>query len=326
MNTRRRLLIALGAGAMSPLASLAQQKSPAAVRIGYLGNNSAAAESSLLDAFRAGLHERGYVEGRNTVIEYRFADGRFDRLPELAAELARLKVDIIVTFGSPAVRAVMQASPTIPIVMTGSADAVATGLVASLARPGGNVTGTTILSPEVAAKRLDLLKEAMPRIVRVAVLLRSGNPANSEVDAALGRANGQGRLALHQFVVHGPDEFDTTFAQIAKARMEAVLITDDPMLNFSTRPLAEAASRHGLAAMYSPAFADAGGLIGYGGSRAGWPRAAYFVDRIVKGAKPATLPVEQPSTFELVVNQKTAKALGIEVPQSILLQATRVIG
>jgi putative ABC transport system substrate-binding protein len=322
MITRRRLCIALGVGAMSPLASVAQ---PGAIRIGYLGYNSAAAEAALLDAFRGALRERGYVEGRNTVIEYRFAGGRFDRLPELAAELVRLRVDIIVTFGSPAVRAVMQASPTIPVVMAASADAVATGLVASLARPGGNVTGTTILSPEVAVKRLNLLKEAMPRIVRVAVLLRAGNPANSAVNAALGRAYGQGKLALQEFVVHGPDEFDTAFADMARARIDAALITDDPMLNFSTKPLADAALREKLPSMYSPAFADAGGLIGYGGSRPGWTRAADFVDRIVKGAKPAELPVEQTSTFELVVNLRTAKALGIELPQSILLQATQVI-
>ena len=322
---RRNFLIAASGLAALALPALAQPQGRV-WRIGYLGYTSASAEATGLDALRAGLRELGYVEGGNIVIEYRFADGNFDRLPELAAELVRLKVDLIVTWASPAVRAAKQATATIPIVMTASADAVATGLVESLARPGGNVTGLTILSPEMAVKRLELLREAVPRIAQVAVVVRLGNPANEYVIPAMERAARSLNVALRQFVVRGPNKFENVFAEMAKARMDAVLVTDDPLLNLNATTFAEMSARQRLASAYTPVFADAGGLIGYGtAAGAGSRSAASYVDRILKGAKPADLPVEQPTKFELVINVKTAKALGVKIPQSVLLRADRLI-
>lgn len=295
-------------------------------RIGYLGYTSASSEATALHALRASLRELGYAEGGNILIEYRFADGNFDRLPELAAELVRQKVDLIVTWASPAVRAAKHATATIPIVMIASADAVATGLVASLARPGGNVTGLTILSPEMAVKRLELLKEAVPRIVRVAVLVRSGNPANDHVIPAMERAAKALDVALRQLSVRGPNEFQNAFAEMASARADALVVTDDPMLNLHAKTFAGMAAGWRLPSAYTPAIADAGGLIGYGTiAGAGSRSAASYVDKILKGANPADLPVEQPTKFELVINLKTARALGIKIAQSVLLRADRLI-
>lgn len=332
---RRRFLVAACGSAALALTAIALPASAqsASVQpqgkvwsIGYLGYTSAGSEAIGLDRLRAGLRELGYVDGVNTLFEYRFADGNFDRLPGLAAELVRLRVDVIVTFASPAVRAAMQATTTVPIVMTASADAVATGLVASLARPGGNVTGFTILSPELAVKRLELLKEAVPRIARVAVLVRQGNPANELVVPAMTRAAKPLDVTLQQFVASGPPDFQNAFAAIAMAHLDAVVITDDPVLNLNWKSLAELATQYRLPSAYTPAFADAGGLIGYGGTPgAGQLRAAHFVDRILKGAKPADLPIEQPTTFELVVNRKTEKALALGVSRSTLARADRVI-
>lgn len=322
---RRHFLIAACGATVLTLPALAHPQGRV-WRVGYLGYTSASAEATGLDVLRAGLRELGYVEGENTVIEYRFADGDFDRLPRLAAELVRLRVDVIVTFASPAVRAAKQATEIVPIVMTASADAVATGLVASLARPGGNVTGLTILSPEMAVKRLELLKEAVSRVARVAVLVRLGNPANESVIPATERAAGPLGVTLRQFVVRGADELKSAFADMARARMDALVITDDPILNFSVTTLAEMAARQRLPSAYTPSFADAGGLSGYGQTKGtGWRRAAYFVDRILRGAKPADLPIEQPTTFELVIDLKAARALDVVVPRSVRLHANRLI-
>ncbi len=314
---RRNLLMALGAGALAaPLASFAQQQPAKVARIGFLGSGSASGYASLVDALRAGLRD----------IEFRWAEGKYDRLPDLAAELVRLKVDVLVTQGTPAALAAKRATTTIPIVMAVSGDAVATGLVASLARPGGNITGSTLFNPELAAKRLELLKEAMPRITRVAVLVNPDNPARGP-DFQLIKITARSlKVEIEPFEVRGPNEFESAFAAMAKRRVDAVTINQDGMLNANSRAIADLAAKQRLPSAGFKEFAEAGGLIGYGVNRPEmFRRAAYFVDRILKGAKPGDMPVERPTKFELVVNMKTAKALGIKIPQTILLRADKVI-
>ena len=325
MNTRRKLLVALGAGALAPLASFAQQQSGKLYRIGFLG--LASANSVIpVNALQEGLRDLGYVEGKNIVIEYRWAEGKYDRLPELASQLVHLNVDVIVTHGTPGVLAAKRATTTSPIVIAAVADPVASGLVASLAHPGGNVTGSSYFAPELHAKRLELLKEAMPRMTSVAALL---NPDNSSIAPLLKEtqiAATQLKVGLERFEVRGPSEFESAFSAMAKRRVDAVVVFDDPMLIANRKAVADLAAKQRIASVGQKEFAEAGGLIGYGQILFEmFRRAAYFVDKILKGAKPADLPVEQVNRFELVVNMKTAKALGIKIPQSILVRADRVI-
>ncbi len=327
MNNRRKLLVALGAGALAaPLTSLAQQKGNV-WRIGFLGAASASGFARRVDALRAGLRDLGYVEGKNLVIEFRWADGKYERLPELAAELIRLNVDIIVASGTVGIRAAKAATTTISIVMASSGDPVALGFVASLARPGGNVTGMAGFSPEGAAKRLELLKDAFPRTRQVAVLFNPDNPGNLRSSfPAMEAAAKSLKLELHQFGVRGPSDFDSAFAAMAKNRVDAVVTTDDGVLIVNAGAIAKLAAKMRLPSVGPIELAEAGGLIAYGANRSElFRRAAYFVDRILKGAKPADLPVEQPTRFETVLNQKTAKALGIQFPQAVLARADRVI-
>jgi len=327
MNTRRRIVVALGASALTvPLAPFAQQQPAKVARIGFLGLGSPTGYAVMLDALRAGLRGLGYVEGSNIVIEYRWADGKYDRLPELAAELLRLKVDVLVTHGTPGVSAAKRATTTIPIVFAAVADPVTNGLVASLSRPGGNATGCSYFASELHAKRLELLKTALPRIAVVAALLNPDNPSivpllrETRTEAALNK------VALRQFDVRSAGEIDSVFSRMAGRSVDAVVIFDDPMLIANRKAIAEAAAKHRIPSIGQKEFAEAGGLIGYGQILVElFRRAAYFVDRILKGAKPADLPVEQANTFELVINMKTAKALGIEIPNSILLRAARII-
>ena len=326
MSTRRRLLLAIGAGALAvPLGLFAQQ--PVKVyRIGFLGAESASTWASQVDALRAGLRDLGYVEGKNIVIEFRWAEGKYERLPDLAAELVRLKVDVLVTHGTPGTLAAKQATTTIPIVMATSGDAVATGLVAGLARPGGNITGSTVFGAELLAKRLELLKEAFPRTRQVAALL---NPVNAVQGLSFQAAEITARslkVELRKFEVRRPDEFDGAFAAMVKKHVDAVAITQDSMLVSNAGAIAELATNKRIPSVGYPAFAEAGGLIGYGVNIPEmYRRAAYFVDRILKGAKPSNLPVDRPTRFEMVINMKTAKALGIKIPNSILVRADRVI-
>ena len=324
--TRRNLLIALGAGALAgPLEPFAQQPAKIA-RIGYLGLTSASDWASRGEALRAGLRELGYVEGKNIAIEFRWAEGNYDRLPELAAELVRLKVDVFLTYSAAAIRAAMRATTTIPIVMENSADAVGSGLVASLARPGGNVTGMTFFSPELSAKRIELLKETVSRVVKVAVLMNPDNLSNGLHLSAMELTAKSLKMELHRFEARRPDEFSGVFAAMVKKRINAVAVPDDVVFNANIRGIVELAAKNRLPLTGGAGFADAGGLIGYGVNFLDLSRrAAYFVDRILKGAKPADLPVERPTKFELVLNMKTAKALGIKIPNSILLRADRVI-
>ena len=324
---RRNLLIALGAGALAaPFAPFAQQPAKIA-RIGFLIPASASSYASRVAALRAGLRELGYIEGKNFSIEFRWADGRYDRLPGLAVELVQLKVDVIVTGGTPGTRAARQATATIPIVMAVAGDAVSTGLIASLAHPGGNITGTTYFDPELHAKRLELLKEAMPRVIRVGALINPENPQTMGTTLqALRLAAESLKLELPLFEARSPDEFEGAFSAMAKNRVDAVEIADDPMFLGNLRAIADIAASRRLPSTGAKEFAETGGLIGYGVNFAEtFRRAAHFVDKILKGAKPGDLPVEQATKFELVINRKTAIALGTAIPQRLLLRADKVI-
>ena len=318
--------MALGAGALAaPLGSFAQQ--PAKIfRIGYLGQESNLVSMSLVEALRAGLRDLGYVEGKNIIIEFRWAEGQNDRLPGLAAELVRLKVDVIVTSATPQSLAAKRATTTIPIVMATVGGPVATGLVASLARPGGNATGSAVFSVELMAKRLELLMEAFPRIRRVAVLWNPTNPVQRLSVEAMEDAARRLKVAVQRFEARTPNEIESAFAAMAKQGVEAVAITQDGIFVGDPGAIAVLAAKQRLPSIGFSQFADAGGLIGYGPNFLELSRrAAYFVDRILKGAKPGDLPVEQATKFELVVNLKTAKALGLQIPQQLMVRADKVI-
>jgi putative tryptophan/tyrosine transport system substrate-binding protein len=295
-------------------------------RIGYLSNLDPIRESAPSEAIRLALRERGYIEGQNIAFEYRSAKGKLDRLPELAAELVRLKIDIIVIAGGDTtIRAAKDATKTIPIVMVGSGgDPVEAGFIESLARPGGNVTGMTNLVRELGGKRLELLKEAVPKLSRVAVL---HDPANArevkEVLPVAARALG---LALKLWEVRAADDFETIFAALNKERPDGLYVTGGPLINANGKRIAGFALKNRLPSVYARREAvEAGGLMYYGADIAdSYRRVAYYVDRILKGAKPAELPVEQPTKFELVINLKTAKQVGLTIPQSMLYRADKV--
>ena len=328
--TRVAALLVLTVGLYTaPVAAEAQQAGKV-YRIGNLWNVPPTAPdvSRILEAFRQGLRELGYVEGQNIEIEWRFAEGRFERFPDLVAELVRLKVDVIVTVTNSGAQAAKQATSTIPIVVAAGGDLVAAGLAASLARPGGNITGLTLTAgPEIAGKQLELLKLAVPKVSRVAVLR---NPATlghalmvRETEVAA-RALG---LQLQVLEAGGPDEFGRAFLAMTRERAGALLVLQDGMFFFHRTRLADLAAKSHLPAMYAfREFVDAGGLMAYAANLAdSFRRSATYVDKILKGAKPGDLPVEQPTKFELVINLKTAKALGLKIPQSVLIRADQVI-
>ena len=328
MIHRRRFISSLGVGLLAAPLAAGAQPAGKVYRIGYLSGGSATASSRFPETFRQGLRELGWVEGQNIVIEYRFAEGRFDRLPDLAAELVRLKADVIVAAPSPSAVAAKHATATIPIVMTGVGFPVELGLIASLARPGGNITGVSFsVGPDIFGKGLELLKEAVPKVQRVAVLSNPANPGHAVAisnvkDAA--RALGVQLLLLE---APGPGEFNGAFATMAKERVVALLVVTDPVFIADRTKLAELAARNRRPAVYSIRdFVDAGGLMSYGPSLvAQYRRAAVFVDKILKGAKPADLPVEQPTQYELVINLRAAKALGLAIPRSLVRRADEVI-
>jgi len=319
------VVLALGL-VLAPLAVEGQQagKIP---RVGILWAYSPSVVSILGDAFRQGLRGLGYVEGQNILLEERWAEGRFDRLPSLAAELNRLNLDVIVTASTPAVRAAQQATKTIPIVMTLVSDPVEDGLVASLARPGRNVTGLSLMHPELSAKRVALLKEVVPKLSRVAVLW---TPSTASYRKVLGETQTAAHalgLQLRAIEVRDPTDFDSAFSAIARERAGALVVLPDALFRDQQRRILDLAAKSRLPAIYwSRDLVEAGGLMAYG---ANFPdvfrQAAIFVDKILKGTKPADLPVEQPAKFELAINLKTAKALGLKIPQTLLLQADKVI-
>ena len=325
---RRQFLAAAGALLAAPLHVFAQQAVATMPRIGFLGVSTPAAWAPRIDAFRAGLRDLGYVEGKNILIEFRFAEGKYDRLPELAAELVRLKVDVIVTHSAPGALAAKQATGTnpIPVVMTNIGDPVALGLVASLARPGGNITGDTFFVSELAAKRLDVLKDAIPRVRRVAILLNPDNPAMGQYVQALEIAARNLNVTLLMCHARDPADLDGAFAAMAKDGVDALSVIEDVVFIASFKKIAELAARHRLPSISFLEYADAGGLFGYGANYlALYRRVPVFVDKILKGAKPADIPIERATTFEFVINMKTAKALALTVPSAIRLRADRVI-
>jgi putative ABC transport system substrate-binding protein len=325
---RREFIILLASATACPLAAHAQQQAGKVPRIGYLGLTSPSDRPPLLDAFRQRLRELGWVEGQNIVIDYRFAEDRVDRLPDLAAELVRLKVDVIVSLGTQGVTAAKNATETIPIVMIAVRDPVGIGLIASLARPGGNVTGVSgYAGLELVTKQLELLKETVPQIRRVAIL---SNPSNAYHQLAIREVNVAARplgVQLLLLEAQGPNEFDSAFAAMAKERAGALLVLSDGIFSSHSTRLADLAARSRLPAAYAVRESvEAGGLMSYGPSFLDlYRRSAVYVDKILKGAKPADLPVEQPTKFELVINLKTANALGLEVPATLLARADEVI-
>ncbi len=305
------------------------QQSKKLWRIGYLSSADAATDSTRAEGIRLALRERGYIEGQNIATEYRYTEGKLGRLPELAAELVRLKVDIILVAGNRPILAAKNATKTIPIVMVGlGPDPVEAGFVESLARPGGNVTGITLLSRELGGKRLELLKEAVPKLARVAVLY---DPANSisvlEVKEVLPVAARALRLTLQPWEVRAADGFEKVFAALNKQRAAGLYVLGGALMAANIKRIASMALKSRLPSVYGNREAvEAGGLMYYGADLAdSYGRVAYFVDRILKGAKPAELPVEQPMKFEFVINLKTAKQIGLTLPQWTLMKATKVI-
>jgi putative ABC transport system substrate-binding protein len=325
MLSRRRFLGTVSASVL--LAPLAAEAQPArsAARVGYLETGEVRPRP--WEAFKGRLRELGHVEGRTVAFEIRAADGRSDRLPALAAELVRLKVDVILTAGTAAARAAKEATATIPIVMATGGDPVGLGLVATLGRPGGNVTGLTTLSRELSAKRLEMLREALPQATRIALLWHR----TSDIDALTKRETEEAAraakvtLTLHD--VDGPADFDRAFAAIAAERVGGLLVASSAMFYAPRRRLAELGLKHRIPTVFAfREYVEAGGLMAYGPSYAElFQRAAGYVDKILKGARPAELPIEQPTTFDLAVNLKTAKALGLTLPPSVLARAAEVI-
>jgi putative ABC transport system substrate-binding protein len=329
LSTSRRAFIAAAAGALlfPPLLVEGQQVGEVR-RVGYLVSGSAATSARAMEAFRQGLHDLGWIEGRNLVIDRRFAEDRHDRLPDFATELVRLEVSVIVAAGTRAAVAARKATATIPIVMANAADPLELGLVTSLARPGGNVTGLAYsVNMEIFGKGLELLKEVVPRIRRVAVL---SNPANPRQAAAIGHVKAAAKtlgVQLQLLSTRGPEEFDGAFAAMARERAEGLLVIAEALFLFHRDRLADLAARSRLPTMHGlRENVEAGGLMSYGPNiAASLRRAAVFVDKILKGASPADLPVEQPTTFELVINLRAAKALGLTIPPALLARADQII-
>jgi len=324
----RRAFIALVGGSIlaAPLATEAQPAGKVP-RIGFLGATSAFTEKGRIEAFRQGLHELGYVAGENIVIEWRWAEGEFDRLPVLATELVRLSVEIIVTGGSTSTGAAKKVTTTIPIVMAQTNDPVGSGFVASLARPGGNVTGLSNFARELSGKRLELLKAVVPKLSRVAVFGDSTTPGNAQALRETELAARALKVQLQYLDILGPKGIETAFREASKGRADAVIVLVAPALVSQRRQMAELAVKNRLPAAYgAEEFVEHGGLMSYGVSVSDlYRRAATYVDKILKGAKPGDLPIEEPTKFELVINLKTAKALGLTIPQSVLGRADQVI-
>jgi putative ABC transport system substrate-binding protein len=327
--SRRAFLGTVAGGLLTTPLDAGAQQSGKIYRIGFLapGSSSDLRIRRFFEAFRNSLGELGYVEGKNITIESRWAAGKYDRLPGLAAELVRLKMDVLVTNAVPAIRAAKEATSTIPIVMAGVVDPVATGLVASLARPGGNITGLSVMTPELVGKQLEMLKEVVPKASRVAVLWNPANLGNApQLKAAEVAARTLG-VRLQPLEARGPSEIDSAFAAMTKEGTDAVVVLVDVMFIDQRSRIANLAATHRLPAAHgTPESVEAGGLMVYGPSFLyNYRRAAVYVDKIFKGAKPADLPIEQPTKFDLVINLKTAKALGLTISPSLLARADEII-
>jgi ABC-type uncharacterized transport system substrate-binding protein len=321
---RREFIRLVGGAAAWPVAAHAQPKIP---RVGFMGNSTAALEANLVGSFRDGLRELGYEEGRNIVIEYRWADGKYERFPTLIAELIAAKVNVIVTAGTPAALAVKKATTTVPLVMVAVGDPVGTGLVPSLARPGGNLTGLSSIAPDLEGKRLDILREVVPTLSHVAMFFNSLNPfhvASMRQAHAAGQAMG---IKLQEHDIRKSEDLDGAFGAIRKERPDALLILADRVFLHNRQRMMDFTEEQRLPNVNAyKELVEAGGLMSYGPSYEDMhKRAAIYVDKIIKGAKPADLPIEQPSKFTFVVNLKAAKALGVTIPPSLLTLADEVI-
>jgi ABC-type uncharacterized transport system substrate-binding protein len=322
------MIICLLAAALLFTASFAEAQQPGKVpRIGYLITSSPSAIAPRMEAFQQGLRELGYVEGKNIVIERLHAEGKLDRLPELAAELVRLNVDVIVTSGPTATRPAKGATSTIPIVMTFDDDPVGSGFVASLARPGGNITGLSTLAPEISGKQLELLKEIVPRLSRVAVFGTSTRQGTAQALKEMELAAGALAVKLQYLDIEDPNDIETAFRAAIKGRADALLVLQSPVFNSQRAQIADLAQKSRLPAAYPRReFVEDGGLMSYGASISDLDRrAATYVDKILKGAKPSDLPVEQPIKFEFIVNLKAAKQIGLTIPPNVLARADKVI-
>jgi putative ABC transport system substrate-binding protein len=324
---KKKISLVLGVLILATCISAQAQQLKKLPRIGFLDPTSRAVSEARIEAFRQGLRKFGYTEGKNIAIDYRFAEGRSERLHDLASELVHLKVDIIITRAIPGAVAAKQATTTIPIVFVGVADAVGAGLIASLAHPGGNMTGLTSLAPELSGKRLELLKETFPKVSRVAVLRNPSNPGDPILWKETQAASQALGLQLQSLEVRSPKDLDDAFQSAARAGTQALLTLPDPLLQSHRKQIVDFAAKNRLPAIHPDGeYVEAGGLMSYAANAIEfYARAASYVDRVIKGAKPADLPVEQPTKFELVINLKTAKQIGLTIPPNVLARADRVI-
>jgi putative ABC transport system substrate-binding protein len=325
MTPRRALLRALGLALLGVPSRAGAQAAGGIRHIGFLGGASAAGYAPLVESFLQGLHDLGYVVGKNLTIEYRWADGQYDRLPALAAELARLKVEVVVTQGTPAAYAAKRLSPPVPVVMAIVGNPVESGLVASLARPGGSVTGSSFFMGELNAKRLELIKLLIPSVSRAGVLINPGNPAMPSVLEEMGQRAQALKVAVQPVGVRTLDELDAAL-QAARRQVDALTVVEEGLFVANAARVAELATRHRIPSIGFGEYCEAGGLMAYGVDFPHiWRQSATLVDKILKGAKPADLPIQQATRFELVINLKTAKALGVPLPPEMGARADRVI-
>jgi putative ABC transport system substrate-binding protein len=324
---RKIAVLTLRATLFALCVSVEAQQPAKIPRIGYVTGVSSSGESPRVEAFRQGLRDLGYVEGKNIALEYRYADAKFDKLPALADELIRLKVDVLVVSTTFAVQAAKNATKTIPIVFSGVTDPVTAGLVDSLARPGGNITGFTNIASVLSGKRLELLKETVPKLSRVSVLWDPRNPGSTPQWKESQISAKELGLQLYSMEVSSADEYESAFKEAVKARSGALAVTADPLANSHPKRIADLATKNRLPAIYPwEHFVNSGGLMSYGPNFAAVGRdVARYVDKILKGTKPADLPVEQPTKFELIINLKTAKVLGLTIPPVVLMRAEKVV-
>ena len=325
MATRRHVLLALGAGAVAAPLAVFSQNQPRVWQVGFLAADSAS--TRLYASFRQGMRELGYVEGKTCVIQARFAEGKYDRLPVLAQELLRAKVDVIVAGTTLGVQAAKKATTSVPIVMVAIPDPIGEGFVASLSRPGGNITGLTTIVTEASAKHVELLRGVIPHLSRIAVLINPTNPSDALILEQVGGAAFSSGVKVTPVEAATAAEIETGFAAMVHAHAEAVIVTADSLFDVQRDHIAKLALKNRLPTIYSNRdFTLAGGFMSYGQDLGDqYRRAAVYVDRILKGAKPSDLPIEQPLVLELVINRRTAKALGIALPTELLLRADRVI-
>ena len=328
MNNRRKLVIALGAGALAaPLGLRAQQLTARAARIGWVVAGSPVTHAISLAAFRDGLQKLGYSEGQNVAFEYRWAEGNLERLPGLVLDLVQRKVDVILAGGTPVAVAAKNATRSIPIVMAGVGDPVEVGLITNLAHPGGNITGMAATLPDVARKRLEILKEIIPRLARVSVIWNPSSSVAQRESKGIKESASVLRLSLNFYEAQTLTQLQNSLNLIPKSRPDGIIVLNDPLVFTYRKNIAEFASQAKIPSIYGfSEFVTVGGLISYGANIADtYRRAAIYVDKILKGAKPGDLPIELPRTFELMINKKTADAIGVTIPNSILLRADKLI-